>query len=72
MGEKETAMNGKNRIIRALGFRLLAIRGLEAMSAAFDYTWTAKARWSRSGRLGTHTRSIQAHLRAARSSPPRP
>jgi hypothetical protein len=27
---------------------------------------------SRSSRLGTHTRSIQAHLRAARSSPPRP
>src|ERR1700730_4355457 len=32
----------------------------------------AKSRLSRSSRLGTHTRSIQAHLRAARSSPPRP
>ena len=32
----------------------------------------AKSRLSRSSRLGTHTRSIQAHLRAAQSSPPRP
>jgi hypothetical protein len=46
--------------------------GLEAMSAAFDYPLTAKARLSRSSRLGTHTRSIQAHFRAAQSSPPRP
>jgi len=42
------------------------------MSAAFDYPLTAKARLSRSSRLGTHTRSIQAHFRAAQSSPPRP
>jgi hypothetical protein len=32
----------------------------------------AKARLSRSSRLDTHTRSIQAHFRAAQSSPPRP
>jgi hypothetical protein len=32
----------------------------------------AKSRLSRSSRLGTHTRLIQARLRAARSSPPRP
>ena len=63
MGQKERAMNGKNRIIRAVIFR---------MSAAFDYPLTAKARLSRSSRLGTHTRSIQAHFRAAQSSPPRP
>jgi hypothetical protein len=42
------------------------------MSAAFDYPLTAKARLSRRSRLGTHTRSIQAHFRAAQSSPPRP
>jgi hypothetical protein len=42
------------------------------MSAAFDNPLTAKARLSRSSRLGTHTRSIQAHFRAAQSSPPRP
>jgi hypothetical protein len=47
-------------------------RGLEAMSAAFDYPLTAKARLSRSSRLGTHTRSIQAHFRATQSSPPCP
>src|SRR5512132_3869158 len=33
---------------------------------------TAKARLSRSSTLGTHTRSTQAHLPAAQSSPPRP
>jgi hypothetical protein len=32
----------------------------------------AKARLSRSSTLGTHTRSTQAHLPAAQSSPPRP
>jgi hypothetical protein len=32
----------------------------------------AKSRLSRSSTLGTHTRSIQAHLPAAQSSPPRP
>jgi hypothetical protein len=64
MGQKEMAMNGKNRIIR---------RAVDlAVSAAFDYPLTAKARLSRSSRLGTHTRSIQAHFRAAQSSPPRP
>jgi hypothetical protein len=47
-------------------------RGLEAMRAAFDYPLTAKARLSRNSRLGTHTRSIRAHFRAAQSSPPRP
>jgi hypothetical protein len=46
--------------------------GLEAMGAAFGYPLTAKARLSRSSRLGTHTRSNQAQLRAAQSSPPRP
>jgi hypothetical protein len=64
MGQKEMAMNGKNRIIR---------RAVDlAVSAAFDYPLTAKACLSRSSRLGTHTRSIQAHFRAAQSSPPRP
>jgi hypothetical protein len=64
MGQKEMAMNGKNRIIR---------RAVDlAVSAAFDYPLTAKAHLSRSSRLGTHTRSIQAHFRAAQSSPPRP
>jgi hypothetical protein len=32
----------------------------------------AKSRLSRSSTLGTHTRSIQAHVPAAQSSPPRP
>jgi hypothetical protein len=68
MGQKEMAMNGKNRIIRAFIFRAVDL----AVSAAFDYPLTAKARLSRSSRLGTHTRSIQAHFRAAQSSPPRP
>src|SRR4029434_1133799 len=45
---------------------------LEAMRAAFDYSLTAQPRLSRSSRLGTHTRSIQAHFREAQSSPPRP
>ena len=35
-------------------------------------TRRAKARLSRNGRLGTHTQSTQAHLRAAQSAPPRP
>jgi hypothetical protein len=78
MGQKERGMNGKNRIIRAVIFRGRRSRcnrpqrGLEAMSAVFDYPLTAKARLSRSSRLGIHTRSIQAHFRAAQSSPPRP
>jgi hypothetical protein len=46
--------------------------GLEAMGTAFGYPLTAKARLSRSSRLGTRTRSNQAQLRAAQSSPPRP
>jgi hypothetical protein len=42
------------------------------MSTGFDCPLTAKARLSRSSRRGTHTRSTQAHFRAAQSSPPRP
>jgi hypothetical protein len=42
------------------------------MRAAFDYSVAAKASLSRRSRLGTHTRSIQAHIRAVQSSPPRP
>jgi hypothetical protein len=50
----------------------ISCTGLEAMGAAFDYPLTAKPRLSRSGRLGTRTRSIQAHLLPAQLSPPRP
>ena len=68
--------NNTSRSLAASRLYSCGSRAIRACDAATELLTTvslaAKPRLSRSGTLGTHTRSTQAHLRAVQSSPPRP